>query len=63
MDNDNGKRQRTHQVNIFDIDDNLLSDISTYLAKEHRVVRIDETDIMLCFKYKALSLTFTFVKM
>ena len=49
MDNGNGKRQRTHQVNIFDIDDNLLSDISTYLEKEHRVVRIDEeTDILCC---------------
>ena len=45
MDNGNGKRQRTHQVNIFDIDDNLLSDISTYLEKEHRVVRIDEETI------------------
>ena len=60
MDNGNGKRQRTHQVNIFDVDDNLLSDVSTYLAKEHRVVRIDETDFYIVFQimhYLLLSLS------
>jgi len=36
------KRQRStttnHEVNIFNLNDSLLSDISTYLLKESRVV-------------------------
>lgn len=38
------KRQRptstttTNEVNIFDLNDSLLSDVSTYLLKESRVV-------------------------
>ena len=33
------KRPRTtHDVNIFDLNDSLLSDVSTFLLKESRVV-------------------------